>query len=238
MDIRWELASGNPFAQLNEGFQQGRQNARQKERDNLFAQQQAFEIQQAQRKQELQDAAMRRQEAVGGFVAKNDYAGARQAAGGDLDILKGIGELDEAHRKDLAEAAELTGRQLYALKGLPPEEQARRWAQIAPGLAQRARVDPNELAIDFNDPGAIDRELAEAMSLKDMIAQTAAEAKAKADREHQKVLERQGEARIGIARSNSARGWAAHNERKKAGGYGTPGFGGGGVVPDDDVEEN
>jgi hypothetical protein len=236
MDIDWRLAgSGNPFGQFAEGFLNGQQNKRQRERDNLFAQRQTFEIQEAQAQREKQEAAAARQAAVGAAVVKNDFTGAREASGGDMDLLKSIGEMDKARRAELAETAEFGARQLYALQGLPPEEQARRWQATVPMLVQRgAKVE--ELNIDFNDPGAIQRELAEAMTLKEMIAQTNAERDdrraSEKDRTDAKFRERtlaQGDARIGLARE-------AHRERKKSGGYGTPGAPGGSGINTAEVE--
>lgn len=221
-ELDWRLASGNPFGEFVDGFQQGRETARQKERDNLFAQRQEFEMGEARRRQEAQDAAMRRQEAVGAAIGKNDYAGARQAAGGDLDMLSAIGKLDAERKAQLSELAEVSARQLYTLRGLPPEQQAQRWQQIVPSLVQRG-LDPKELEIDFSDPTAIEREIAEAMSLKDMIAQTNAqrddERAALKDREMQEYRDQM------LALAGRREG------RMAAGGGGRSGGGGGRPAP-------
>jgi hypothetical protein len=214
MDIDWRLAgSGNPFGQFAEGFLNGQQNKRQRERDNLFAQRQTFEIQEAQAQREKQEAAAARQAAVGAAVVKNDFTGAREASGGDMDLLKSIGEMDKARRAELAETAEFGARQLYALQGLPPEEQARRWQATVPMLVQRgAKVE--ELNIEQTNAERDDRRASEK------------------DRTDAKFRERtlaQGDARIGLARE-------AHRERKKSGGYGTPGAPGGSGINTAEVE--
>lgn len=171
MDIDWRLAgNGNPFASFAEGLESGQALKQDRQRTALYERRQAFDEQQERRKQELAEQARRRQEAVGAALTKNDYAGARVAAGGDLDLLKSIGEMDDQRRKQMAEVNAYAARQLYTLRGLPPEEAARRWQTIVPSIVQRG-AKAEELAIDFNDPTAIDRELAESMTLSEMIAQ-------------------------------------------------------------------
>jgi len=242
MAINWSLAgNANPFADFAEGLEGGMQMHRQRQRDNLFQQQHALKVAEAQRAQAKEERQERRQMAVGEAVGKGDFATARTAAGGDFDLLKAIAELDDRQKKQVSENAELAARQLYTLRGLPPQEAAQRWEMIKPGLVARG-LKAEELAIDFTQPGIIDSEIAEAMSLKEMVEQAnkerddkRADEKAKADEAYRAKMLAQGDRRIGLQADANRRGWASFNERKKAGGFGTPGVGGA-VIPDDDVE--
>lgn len=238
----------NPFASFSEGLQQGSQMRYDQERQNLFRQEQ--EARMAERTEKARaDRENRLETGIVGHMAKTDprAAQAKAVEVGQYELADQIGKLTAEQRKVAEEHADSIATALLPLKDMPPEKAAEMWAQMKPWFAQRGFPEES-LSIDFNQPGIVQAHISEATTLKDALAQRNVEAddrradgQAAEARRHNSVTEKQGAARVGIAqgqlgiaRSNSARGWASHNARVKAGGYGTPGVGG--VVADDDVE--
>lgn len=242
-EINWGLAVNrtNPFAEAINGFQQGTEMRRQTERDNLFAQRQEFEISEANRKRQAEEAAAARKAKVGGFVAQGDYAGARTAAEGDFDMLESIGKLDEGQRKAARDNAEDLGGFAAALKNVPYEQRRAIIAQARETLTsyglkpeQIEAFDPTDQALDAQVMGAMDLKTALEEANRQRDDARAGE-KAQADEAYRKQQLGLARQRVGIAADSNRRGWASFNERKKAGGFGTPGVGGAGIA-DDDVE--
>jgi hypothetical protein len=141
-DINWGglVQRTNPFGEFADGMARGQDMRRQKERDNLFAQKQAFEMEESQRSRQKEEAAAARQAGVGSAIGKGDYAGAREAAGGDLAMLKQIGELDEQQRKVVQER---NGTLVAYLSQLPPDPNAAKAMimQDAPALKELGFTD-------------------------------------------------------------------------------------------------
>lgn len=242
-DINWAglVNRTNPFAEFSEGMARGTGIRQERERTNLFAQKQAFEMEEAQRERAKEEAATARQASVGAAIGKGDYAGARTAAGGDLATLKAIGELDEQQRKVVQERNGVLAAYLTQLEGQDPSTAKAQIMQDAPALMELGftqeqiagfQPTPQNLAMMKARALGLEKMLAETDRLRDdkRAEATAAEtARANAERE------RQGKARLGLSADANRRGWASFNERKKAGGFGTPGVGGV-VIPDDAVE--
>jgi hypothetical protein len=241
-DINWSLAVNrtNPFGEFADGLQRGADMRRQTERDNIFKERHAFEMEQANRQRQQEEALAARKAEVGGAVAKGDFGAARQAAGGDFDMLESIGKLDEAQRKAARENAEDVGGFAAGLMQAPPEQRKAIIAQARPILKEKGFSDEQ---IDGFDPSDANLQalVTSSMGLKTALEEAnrkrddkRAEMTAEEARRHQREMEAQGRSRIGLASDANRRGWASFNERKKAGGFGTPGVGG--VIADDDVE--
>lgn len=242
-DINWAglVNRTNPFAEFSEGMTRGANIRQEQERTNLFAQKQAFEVEEANRKRMAEEAAMARQQRVGAAIGKGDYGAARTEAGGDLETLKAIGELDEQQRKLVQERNGVLAAYLTQLEGQPPEAAKAQIMQDAAALMELGfsqeqiagfQPTPQNLAMMKARALGLEKMLAEQNSLRDdKRAEATAAETARANR----AREAQGDRRIGIAADTNRRGWASFNERKKAGGFGTPGVGGP-VIADDDVE--
>lgn len=235
-DINWAGLNQqrNPFANFAEGLERGTDMRRQQERDNMFAQRQEFEMGQAQRRQALEDQQLARRTAAGAAVAKGDFAGARTAAEGDFDLLEGIGKLDEAQRKAARDNAEDLGGFAAALKNVPYEQRRGIIAQAKDTLVGYGMRPEQIDAFDPNDQN-LDAQLASAMDLKTALEEANRLRDDKRAGEQAAEVRRHNRVTEGLSADNNRRGWASFNERKKAGGFGTPGVGGG-VVADDDVE--
>lgn len=250
-EINWGalVQQRNPFDNFAEGMQGGAQMRMDRERQNLFAQEHAYKLE--ERKRALaEDQENRLERGIVGHMARTDPRGAQKKAVevGQFDLAAEMGKLDESQRKAARENAEDLGGFASGLLSVPYEQRKGVIAQARPILIQKGFTEQQIDAFDPSDQG-LQALVTSAMDLKTALeeanrqrddkrqAETAAEA-----RRHNSVLEKQGDARVGIARgqlgvsqSNAARGWAAHKERKRAGGYGTPGVGAA-AIPDDDVE--
>jgi hypothetical protein len=240
-DINWAGLNNrrNPFSDFAEGLQGGADMRRQRERDNLFAQRQAFEIEEATRRRAQEDALAARKAEVGAAVATGDLGAARKAAGGDFDMLESIGKLDAQQRKIAQDNAEDIGGFAAGLSQAPYEQRKAIIAQARPILLQKGFT---EQQIDAFDPSDANLQglVTSSMDLKTALGEVARKADDKRADEQLAETKRSNTVREGISRgqlgvsqSNSARGWAAHRERVKSKGYGTPGSG---VIADDDVE--
>lgn len=240
--INWNgLNQPNPFANFAEGLRFGADMRQQRERTDLLRQRQQLEVQKAQREQALADEERARRAAVGGAVAKGDYAGARTAAAGDFDMIGEINKMDAEQRKVARENAADLGGFAAGIAKVPYEQRKGIIAQAKPILSQRGFTPEQIDAFDPTDAN-LQALTASAMDLKTALEQSDREADNKrADAQlsetqrHNRSAEGTAAANARTAASNAARGWAAHNARVKAGGYGTPGVGAAGI-PDSDVE--
>lgn len=238
-DINWAGLNNrtNPFGEFADGLQRGTDMRRQQERDNIFKERHAFEMEEATRKRAAEEATATRKAAVGGAVAKGDFGAARTAAGGDFDMLESIGKLDAEQRKTAAERAGVLVAYVDSMQGKQPQEIKAQIMQDAPALIELGYTQ-EQLAAFVPTPTNLARLRAEALGLKGVLEQrdreadnTRADAQAAEVRRANGVRERQGERRIGIAADTNRRGWASHNERKKQGGYGAAMPGGSGINP-------
>lgn len=242
--INWNglVQRSNPFSSLSEGFQAGTDMRRDRERDAMLRQKQAADARALARTEALDNENRLERGIIGNMAGKDPRAAAAKALEvGQFDLAEQLGKLDEGQRKAARERAEDLGGFAATLAQQPYEARKAIIQQAAPILQelgfkpeQITGFDPSDQALQALVASSTDLKTAleEANRKRDdaRADMTAEEAK-----RHNRTLEGQGAARIGIARSNSARGWASHNERKKAGGFGTPGVGGV-RIPDDDVE--
>lgn len=247
IDIQWDrLAQPNVTGNLLSGYQAGKGMKKERETANalgMFANGDAEgaykallavdpEKAMAIRKVGREDKVYAAREAAGPMIAAGEYGkAARSVAGIDPEFATQLMTWQKTASAEAkaaaAEKAETVARALLPLKGLSPEQQAARWPSI------KAQLGGNVPDIDFSQPGIVDQHINQALEVKDLIDQgnkdrefaaTTADRQADNARDERR-LGLEG-ARVGIARSNSARGWAAHEERKRNKGYGTPGAGG------------
>lgn len=231
----------NFFDELADGLSKGEGIRLERQRNDMLQQRQQFEMDEAQRKAAKEAALEARQKNVGAAVAKGDYAGARNAAEGDFDMLKSIGELDEAQRKQAAERSGVLVAYIDSLEGKTPEDIKAQIMQDAPALMELGYTQ--EQLTNFQpSPGVLAKMRAEALGLKGLLEQRDREAdNARADNQakeaerHNRQSEKTAAQNSSIAAGGLAVRRAAHAARLAAGGYGTPGVGSTGV-PDDDVE--
>lgn len=158
MAVNWGLA-GNGFdgAQVLQSY-------------GLAAQQRLRQEEQAREQQAMQRQQQTRQ-AVAGTLAGGDFRGARQTAleGGDLDLVKTIGSLEEQQREVLQAQSETYGALAVSLKGLPAEARRAAFASAAPRLGQLG-FSPEELqGMDLSDAG-LTAAIGMATSAKDALA--------------------------------------------------------------------
>ena len=244
VDIQWErLAQPNQTGNLLAGYEAGKQAGVDRDTKNalgLYAQGDAegaykallpIDPQKAMavRKAGREDKAYSAREAAAPMISEGKYGeAAKSLAGIDPDFATQLMTWQKtatAEQKAAAEAAaEKVARALLPLKGLSPQEAAARWPAI------KASLGPDTPDIDFSDPGVIDAHINQAMEVKDLIANDFKAQELDLKKSDIEADNRRGDAQLdvsrgqlGVARSNSARGWASHNERKKAGGFGTPG---------------
>lgn len=248
VDIQWErLAQPNQTGNLLAGYEAGKAAGVDRETKNalgLYAQgdaegaykallpidpQKAMAIRRAGR----EDKAYTAREGVAPLIAEGKYGeAAKGIAGLDPEFATQLMTWQKtatAEQKAAAEAAaEKVARALLPLKGLSPADAAARWPSI------KASLGPDTPDIDFSQPGVIDAHINQAMEVKDLIANDFKAKEFDLKKTDVEADNRRGDAQLGVARgnlavsqSNSARGWASHNERKKAGGFGTPGASGG-----------
>lgn len=253
----------NIFDQVSQGFERGqdmrlqgdkaRREAERQKAFNLFATDpQAAEdalmasgdIEAAEtlRKRRLSAAEDARRAKVGGMVQKKDYAGAQAAAieGGDFDMAKTIGGLNEAQRKAARDRADDLAGFGLGIKGQPYEARKAIIEQAKPILVEQGFTPEQIAAFDPTDQN-IDALVASATDLKTALEEQNRQRDDKRSEEALSETKRSNRTRegisrgqLGVAQSNSARGWAAHKARLAAKGYGTPGFGG--PIADEDVE--
>lgn len=233
----------NFFDELADGFSKGQEIRLDRQHAAAQAEQQQFQREEILRKRGIEEADMRRKANVGAAVAKGDFAGARTAAEGDFDLIKSVGELDDAQKKAAREKADdLAG--FAAVVKLQPYEKRRAIITEATDVLAGYGFTPDKIAAFDPTDAALDAQIARAMDLKTALEEAnrqrddaRADKQAKETERHNRAGEATASRNARTAESNSARGWAAHRARERAGGYGTPGVGSSGVVPDDDVEE-
>lgn len=168
---------------------------------------------------------------------------ARQTAigAGDFELASQLASLDKEQREVVKARAEAMSRfGPAALK--KPYEQRRAFIQAQAAYLKAHGYTDQEIAeVDPTDE-FFTGSVASAQTVNEQLKADLEREKFGETRRHNQVGEKNDSARVGISRgqlgvaqSNSARGWAAHNARLKGvGGYGTPGVGG--VIADDDVE--
>jgi hypothetical protein len=95
---------------------------------------------------------------------------ARQSAigAGDDQLAAYIDKMDERQRATVKEHSQQMASALYEIRDLPPAEQAARWGEMSQRFAAEG-YKPEELAIDFNQPGAIQKEISDALTVKEKI---------------------------------------------------------------------
>lgn len=101
-----------------------------------------------------------------------DTQGAQQQAfaSGDFDLAKHLSDNDETHRKALAGAYDTIGAVSMQLKGLPVEQRAQAFAQVAPML--KARGVPDQVLQQAGgalDDASLDGYISSAQSVSDQI---------------------------------------------------------------------
>lgn len=180
-DIHWEaLRAPNIFGALTEGYQQGQQAKRQQtydayQNERIAGERMDRQNQTADRARIDADRARAEQGRtdVGAAIGRGDTAAARQAAitAGDPRLLDAISKMDDQTRADLKERNQTTASALHSLRGpdgkLLPDA-AVRWAN----MKQRFLTSgwkPEELDFDPTQPGVIDGEIADAMTLDESL---------------------------------------------------------------------
>ncbi|HJR83451.1 MAG TPA: hypothetical protein VJ775_05945 [Sphingomicrobium sp.] len=251
------LQYANPFKAFSEGQEIGAQNRQRQARQaagNVFASDpdRAAQIMLeagdwegglTARKYAKEDRQEKARAAAATKYASGDSKGAQAdaLAVGEVDLAKSIASLDESARKAVKERNDIFGASLYHIGKMPYEQRRTEIQQLKPGLIQQGFTAEQIDAFDPTDQnvGAL---LNQSLGVKELLVAADRETdNARADRQagetarHNRASEATSRGQLGVAQSNASRGWAAHNARLKAGGYGTPGVGGG-VVPDNDVE--
>lgn len=185
-------------------------------------------------RQDRQDAG--RTKAAGQYAA-GDVAGATTTAiaGGDFDMAKQIAALTKEQRAVATQHAEELGAYATSLKGLPYEQAKARIQADTPMLMQRG-FKPQELAGFDPTPQNIDAVIGQAMDLKTALdQQNKLRDDARADQQfgetqrHNKVSEGISGRNASTSAYSAQTGRMSFNERKKAGGFGTPGGARGGT---------
>jgi hypothetical protein len=180
-DIDWGLARApNIYGALTQGMDQGRQNKRQDTYDayqqELIAGERMDRQNQAADRARI-DADRARAEqgrtATADALGRNDMSGARKAAiqAGDPRLLEAVSKLDEQTRADLKQRNQTQAAALSSLRGpdgkLLPDAAAR-WANMKQHFLSNG-WKPEELDFDPLQPGVIDAELADAMTLDETL---------------------------------------------------------------------
>lgn len=189
-------------------------------------------------------------QAVQPMIDKGDYGAAMQATALiDPELADQLSKMDDRQRKIADENASKVGAAAFYVRTGSKEGTPERDAlikQAVDGLIAHGLLTPEKAAqIDRSDAGLRKYEM-DALGLKEAITQfdkdrtfNATEAdrtlRRAADLEKFNWQKQYQGGMLKNAQSNAARGWAAHNARVKAGGYGTPGVGGS-VIADDNVE--
>lgn len=183
-------------------------------------------------------AEQRRKQEIGAKIGSGDFQGARQDAygNGDLELGQHIdGRLKTASEEQKATAAKHAEEQAKIavfLKGMPADQRKSWIASNAPAIAQTYGVTPEQLqTIDPSD-AYLDQQVMEASTLTDMLARQRQERQDALAREKEANDERHARAMEGIAGRNASTsaysaqtGRMSYEQRKKAGGFGTPGAG-------------
>jgi len=257
MDINWDgLKSRNLFADFQGGAELGkerRQTNLKREVLNVFATDPAKAEQMAMQMGDLEtaEAIRKRREAttarnnrglVGVVAQTNGPAVAQQKAlqVGQPELAEMYGKMDESQKKAAAERAGVLVAYLDSFQGKGEPEILAQIQQDAPALMELGfteqqirgfRPTPQNIAMMRTQALGLKGELEQRDRVADNQRQDATLAEQRRANQAREGISR---GQLGVAQSNAARGWAAHNERKRAGGYGTPGVGS--YIADDDVE--
>lgn len=161
----------NVFDQLSEGLMRGTEMRQQRERANLFAQKQAFEMEEAKRARAKEDRELatdnenRLERGIIGHMAAKDpkAAAAKAVEVGQFDLAKELSALNESQRKVARENAEDLGGFAVALKNVPYDQRKAVIAQAQDTLIgygftpdKIAAFDPTDEALDAQAAGAFD----------------------------------------------------------------------------------
>lgn len=247
VNINWGglVQRTNPFAEFQQGMESGRTRRLDEDRANLFAQEQQYRMEERQRGRAKEDENNLEQGLVS-HMARTDprAAQAKAVEVGQYDMADQIGKLDAQQREV---AKERTGILVAYLDSLQGQDEATAKAQImqdAPALMELGYTQEQIQGFSAT-PANVARMKAEALGLKGLLEQQnkdrddkRADDKAKADEAYRAKTLAQGDRRIGLSADANRRGWASFNERKKAGGFGTPGAPGSGMIDPNDVEED
>jgi hypothetical protein len=183
-------------------------------------------------------AESQRQREVGAKIGAGDYQGARQDAygAGDLELGQHIdGWLKTASDAEKAQAQQRSEEQAKIavfLKGLPPPQRAAWRDANAQSLAQTYGVSPEQVAsVDLSD-AFLDQQVVEASTLSDLLTRQRQAAQDALARQKEENDERHARTMEGIAGRNASTsafsaqtGRMSFDERKRSGGFGTPGAG-------------
>lgn len=173
-DVNWGLArTPNIYGALSDGFEQGQQMQRQKAQDAI--QQERLTNDRADRQTALDDRARQTQgrTEAADALGKGDYKAAAQAAikADDPQLLSHLRSLGDQERAQLKQRNEAQGAALASLRGpdgqLLPDA-AQRWQ----GIKQQFLASgwhPEELNFDPMQPGVIDAEISQAMTLEQSL---------------------------------------------------------------------
>jgi hypothetical protein len=185
------------------------------------------------RKARQDDATLEARKRATTAYASGDTAGAQKEAlgGGEIELAAAFRSMDKDQRQTAREHASDTAAYANSLKGIPYEQRKARIAEDAPDLLRRGFSNEQLASFDPSD-GNIDHLVSTAMDLKDQLD------RADKDRNFNLNIDKFGEEkrhnRVGesVAKANSATqafsaqtGRMSFTERKKAGGFGTPGIG-------------
>jgi len=246
VDIQWErLAQPNQTGNLLAGYEAGKAAGVERDTKNalgLYAQGDAegayralmpIDPEKAMAIRKASDAE-KREKARTGILSQygsGDTEGASKAAlqSGDVDTLELINKMDERTAAMALKRTEQQATLLMPLLDVPAAERKARIGQLAPQLEavgfspeQIAGFDPSDANLNSLVNGVL--------GIKGQIEQRWKAKEYDLKKTDMEADNRRGDAQLdvsrgqlGVSRSNSARGWASHNERKKAGGFGTPG---------------
>jgi hypothetical protein len=186
MAVDWDLApKQNLFADFAQGVQYGRANKQYRQdeaarkayasgddvaAERAFIEAGNIDAADAIHKRRVEDRREQaRQEAVTA-VSGGDYEGGqkRALAAGDTQLAEAFAKMDATQRAKLKEHSQAMAAALYQLKDLPPDQQAARWQAMIPHFSRQG-YSPEELAIDFTKPGAINAEIADALTFQQML---------------------------------------------------------------------
>lgn len=175
-------------------------------------------------------------EGRGGDAVKAAYAAGDFEIGKDLAAA--IAAASEAERAFIKEKAERIAAIVAPLGDIPESDMDRRRAFIAEHTPEllAAGYTQDQLASFEPTNANLAPIYSQALGLKDYLGNQRDEKKFAADEDYRKQQLRISGQNAATAASNAARGWAAHNARLAAQGYGTPGVGGGPYIDDADVE--
>lgn len=187
----------------------------------------------ALRKMHKEDVLMQRRQGAMDQYTRGDTAGAQASAvaAGDFDLATAIGSLSKEQRDAAQRHAEDLAAFAVTLRGLPHDQAAAR-IQANRGRLIQQGFKPEEIDGFDPTPDNIEAVIGQAIDLKTALDQ--AWKAREADRQdktlnesvrHNKATEATAQGQLGVARGNLGVRQQEFQERKRQGGFGTPGAG-------------